>query len=111
MFLRIGKLDRKKFVDVYQQFYPHGKVYDKYFLFEKNFRSFSLRPIIFAHWHSKHSIEIKMVWTVSLLYSNRSNLFLLGFVDFNEFLSAIALTMSGTVFDRLKPSPLIGYSR
>ncbi|UJR38061.1 hypothetical protein I4U23_030742 [Adineta vaga] len=61
-----GKLDRKQFIEVYQQFYPQGKANA---FCELAFKVFD---------HDKN-----------------------GFVDFQEFLTTISMTMSGNIEDRL----------
>ncbi|CAF2430051.1 unnamed protein product [Rotaria sp. Silwood2] len=78
-----GKLDRKQFIEVYQKFYPQGKASNFCSL---AFKTFDRDNNGLTNFISKIMIE---------------KLFLLGIIDFNEFLTAIVLTMSSELKDRL----------
>ncbi|CAF0974937.1 unnamed protein product [Adineta ricciae] len=79
-----GKLNRKQFVDVYQQFYPQGKA--------DAFCELAFKVCD----HDKNGR-----YFLRIGQSNDNACLLLGFVDFQEFVSTISMTMSGNIEDRL----------
>lgn len=79
-----GKLDKKKFIDVYKQFYPQGKA-DSFCKSVERSRVLS----------NLFSVSIR--YAFATFDANND-----GTIDFDEFILAIAATSQGDVDDRLE---------
>ena len=81
-----GKLDKKKFVDVYKQFYPQGKA--------DSFCKWVRISLLVFH---SYMCAVFSRYAFATIDANND-----GTIDFDEFLLAIAATSQGDLDDRLE---------